>query len=747
MMSFERLRFGSRLLRAAVTSLGMLAMSASSARADDDLAELLSEKVVTTASKTAETSTNAPATASLMTAEDIQRYGIRTVDEAIAFLSLGGFSSDNLYNPEVGARGVLIPGDQGTHMLVLLDGHAVNEPLYGAANLGRGLGLPIELVDHIELILGPGSVLYGSNAMLGVINIVTKRARSYSGVHAVVESEIGKSYRAGATFGTSTKLLNVPFQLVSGVEFYKQDGPTFDFGPQGPIQDLFETNPMQMMRFSRTGEATGYWGGRADKTHYATVPSGYMRLEWGKFTLNVQASTFKRAAPYSSQYINVISDFNDPENYQIDRALRGDLTYRTLLTTHAGFTARVYGDSTERRTYVDYSRRLACRFPVATCREANEGLSRWIGSELQGTLDWWNDGKAVTLIGFDGRYRYAQGRSDTLDYDTGRALRSSTALIDASQAILAAYLQQTAQPWSWLSLNGGARLDYDPRFDPVASPRLAAAINVWEGGALKATYAEAFRAPTFVETDAYIPNALLMRKPLAPETVRSVEGSLEQKFGRNRIVFGVFRSWWKDLVEKYVFSQSEKDELVARGELAISYVLGPVAEYRNISTIDNYGFNAGWEGVTAAGRLHYGTNATGAIARRVVPGGGAGQPLVVAPQFFGNARIAYDFEHGLPTLGLAAHFSGNRIADRAFDGSFTPFPVAAPQVELRATLSGPVPLMRGLSYRVGANYAVTEYGPYVVGVAQQSYSWHTNAELIPVDRFRVTAGISYALFE
>jgi hypothetical protein len=62
-------------------------------------------------------------------------------------------------------------------------------------------------------------------------------------------------------------------------------------------------------------------------------------------------------------------------------------------------------------------------------------------------------------------------------------------------------------------------------------------------------------------------------------------------------------------------------------------------------------------------------------------------------------------------------------------------------------VSGPIPFVKGLSYRVGANYAVADRGPYVVGVAQQAYSWQTSAELIPVDRFRVTAGISYALFE
>jgi len=58
-----------------------------------------------------------------------------------------------------------------------------------------------------------------------------------------------------------------------------------------------------------------------------------------------------------------------------------------------------------------------------------------------------------------------------------------------------------------------------------------------------------------------------------------------------------------------------------------------------------------------------------------------------------------------------------------------------------------VPLIKGLSYRFSANYAMADRGPYVVGVVQQSYAGLTNAELIPVDRFRVTAGLSYALFE
>jgi outer membrane receptor for ferrienterochelin and colicins len=53
----------------------------------------------------------------------------------------------------------------------------------GAVRFNRGAGIPMEMVDHVEVIVGPGSVLYGSSAMLGVINVVTKDSRAFAGTH------------------------------------------------------------------------------------------------------------------------------------------------------------------------------------------------------------------------------------------------------------------------------------------------------------------------------------------------------------------------------------------------------------------------------------------------------------------------------------------------------------------------------------------------------------------------------------
>jgi outer membrane receptor for ferrienterochelin and colicin len=103
---------------------------------------ILEEEVVTTASKSAEQTSDAPALSRSISAEDIRRYGITSVDEALNFLGVGIRVQRGLGEPEISVRGVGFTGDRGNHALVLVDGHVINEPLYGSASIGQGLGVP-----------------------------------------------------------------------------------------------------------------------------------------------------------------------------------------------------------------------------------------------------------------------------------------------------------------------------------------------------------------------------------------------------------------------------------------------------------------------------------------------------------------------------------------------------------------------------------------------------------------------------
>lgn len=148
----------------------VLAAGVASAQAQtnvDDLEGLLDVKVVSGTSRAQERTEDAPATVTVVTADELRRFGMKSLSEVINFLSVSMVSQDPLHAVEVGSRGVLFTSDYGTHLLVVVDGHVMNEKWNGTAYFEQGLGVPFEFIDHVELIVGPGSVLYGSSAMLG----------------------------------------------------------------------------------------------------------------------------------------------------------------------------------------------------------------------------------------------------------------------------------------------------------------------------------------------------------------------------------------------------------------------------------------------------------------------------------------------------------------------------------------------------------------------------------------------------
>ena len=742
-------------LAGATFALGLFA--AVPAHADDtsDLQGLLNETVVTTASKSAETSTTAPATSTTITAEDMRRYGIHSLDEAIDFLSLGVVTSNPLHQVDIGSRGVTIPSDQGDHFLLLVNGHAVNEALFGSARFERGLGMPLEMIDHIEVVLGPGSVLYGSNAMLGVINVITKRAKDMLGGHVAVETELGKSYRAAALGGFELTLFGRPSEVTVGLEYYRQSGPAFLFGPQIGGLDNVTGQPSI---YSRDPNALppGTWGGRADRDYYAQVPSAFLRFMSGNLELNVHAKSYQRSTPYRARYAQVIKDFNDADSYEIDRHIWADARYHATLSPVVELTTRLYGDSFDYRDHFNASQASGCLYDgVSTCEYLFSGVSRWVGLELQSSFDWKKDGTLVTLIGVDERLRHVETKSDTLNYATHLPVASSVSRIDHDDKTAAAYIQQTWQPTPWLGFNGGARVDYETRFRGVVSPRLAASASLWRGGTLKGIYAQAYRAPSWIETN-FSTQSSPTADNLRPESVRSVEASFEQRFGTQRILVGLFRSWWEDLVELHSLTDVEAREAARLGKIDLlrSAVF---VQFRNDSSVDDYGVNAAYEGTLGdAQAFKYGMNVTAALARRNEPGlsGTVMQPLTVAPQIFGNVRASYDLPGSLPILAVAAHYLGKRPVDRAYDGAWEHVPYAQPLLELRGTVSGPLPFVRGLSYRATASYLVapcpenlasshSACGPYVVGPTQGAYAGHPRPELSPLDTFRVGIGLQY----
>ncbi|MDB4996680.1 MAG: hypothetical protein JWM74_4112, partial [Myxococcaceae bacterium] len=620
----------------AMTLLGISAF-ASVARADDaELEGLLDQTVLTTASKVSEVGSTAPGTSTVITAEDLRRYGIHNVAEAIDFLAIGASGGEQL-----GARGVRLEGDFNEHFLLLIDGHTVNSPVIGGAPLGMEVGVPLELVDHIELVLGPGSVLYGSNAMLGVINVITKRAKDFPGTRVGVESNLPYGVRAWTGAGYELKVLGQPSEITVGLEYQRSDGPNPYFTPENTGVDPLTG---KLARYSGDPNGTGIWGGQSKHSALAESPSAFARFVVGNFEASVRASSLK-------EYSNLaFAHFDDPANRRIHRRLAFEVKHRALLSSVVQVSTRLYADYADSQTTLKSSLGSIC--PIATngtCAFENLDAGRWAGVEVQTTFDWRKDGTLVTLLGVDPRVRSGQGKIDTLDAATGAPITNSFGIIDRTDATVGAYVQQTWRPIAVLGLNAGLRFDADPRFNPKASPRLAATLNVWRGGVVKVMYAEAFRAPSFHES--FFTHPLQAAGDVREESVSSIEASLEQKFGAQRLLFGVFKSTWKDLIQLHFFTPAEAQELVRSGKAS----LPPVSQYQNHEAIQNFGFNTGFDGSIGDGNVRYGATLTAALARS---GSATSEsvPLTGSPRLFGNARVSYVLPAKLPTVGFATHF-------------------------------------------------------------------------------------------
>src|SRR6266705_6344379 len=162
------------------------------------------------ASKYEQKPSEAPASISIITSDEIQRYCYRTLSEILRSVR-GFFTTYDRNYSYIGARGFDRPGDYDTRVLLLLDGHRVNDNVYDQASIGTEAFIDVAAIERIEIIRGPSSSLYGTNAFLAVINVVSKSGRSLKG------TEIAAS---GGSFSTGELRMSYGGHSDSGVETF-----------------------------------------------------------------------------------------------------------------------------------------------------------------------------------------------------------------------------------------------------------------------------------------------------------------------------------------------------------------------------------------------------------------------------------------------------------------------------------------------------------------------------------------------
>ncbi len=168
-----------------------------------DLESLLDTRValnpdwqVNTPTKLSQKSSRSPASVIVVSKEQISWFGYTSVAEVISHIS--GFSAtDDLLQSSFGIRGIHAGARAGNRSFkVMLDDQPVNFKSNDRNVIDRNL-IPISLIERIEIIKGPVSALYGANAFLGVINIVTKTSEEFIRKGSLVYLEAERIHDAG----------------------------------------------------------------------------------------------------------------------------------------------------------------------------------------------------------------------------------------------------------------------------------------------------------------------------------------------------------------------------------------------------------------------------------------------------------------------------------------------------------------------------------------------------------------------
>lgn len=482
-----------KIVQACITAIIMAAPLLAHAQSDTpNLAALSTEEMmlfqeipsVFGASKYEQKVTEAPSSVSIVTASEIKKNGYRTLADILRSVRSFYVTNDRNYS-YVGVRGFGRPGDYNSRILLLIDGHRTNDNIYDQALVGTEALIDADIIDRIEVIRGPGSSLYGSNAFFAVVNVITKRGRNLKGAEVSGEAGSFKTYKGSVTYGN--KFQNGVEAIVSGSGFDSKGDQLFFSEFNTPA-----TN-----------------NGATENTDFDQSQNLFTKLSYQDFTLAGVYAFRTKGIPTGA----FGTDFNDPGNKTVDQHAYLDLKYDHQFGRETDIAARVFYDSMSYTGSYLYGGVL------------NKDLGNGVG--------WGGEAKIITKV--HDAHRIIMGadyqnntRQDQKTYD----VNPYTLYLDdkRSGVIWASYIQDEYPISKALLLNAGVRYDHYDTFGGATNPRLALIYAPLEKSTLKLLYGGAFRAPN--EFELHYASATSVANPdLKPETIKTYELVYEQYLG------------------------------------------------------------------------------------------------------------------------------------------------------------------------------------------------------------------------
>jgi outer membrane receptor for ferrienterochelin and colicins len=420
---------------------------------------------VTTVSKFSEKVSNAPGIISVITKEDINRYGITSMFDLMDLVAdvypLSAFSKRYAV---MSARGIAMES-RNKHNLLLLNGRPIKEGQNGGVEENIWAAFPVSSIERVEIIRGPGSVLYGTGAFTGVTNIITKKEEDHN-VSASIET--GNRSQLGAMSDGGFKA-NDAYLYAYG-SYYNDPG--WDWSSK----EKYGTTMNEKL----------------DRKEAST----YLHGGWKGLELNATFSQFKDRMWMESPLPGAMND-----------------TKISRLFTNLGYSLDIMKNWNV-QVNGTYGSKVDDRSLIKTSL-TNNGHSKILAQDIFGEFTTrYSINNLNLLVG--GTYTYSTASDSQAWYipETRDPLlnpdgtqRKTANVPEANAHSLTTYAQAD---YTWKSLKGIVGLQLNKagsnKIDLV--PRIGLIYQINEEFGAKALFAQAYRAPTIFETNINVPTLL-----------------------------------------------------------------------------------------------------------------------------------------------------------------------------------------------------------------------------------------------
>ncbi len=545
---------------------------ASSAQEAEELPLFEDIPVVVTASQKPERITAAPSIISVITEEDIERMGARTITDVLRTIPGIDIVQDQFGASQIIVRGLSLNGAAGDSagVKILIDGHTLNDPFTGGATKYYD-DLSLLNVRRIEVIRGPASAIYGSNAFVSVVNILTKHAQEIDGIETAMGIGSNRAYHPSFLIG---KTLN-ELDIVLSADYLTTDGAKLSM--DADVASVFDA----LSGYPPASLAPGSYRNAREK----------LDLSW-KFDWKNLSFTGKLLDKHTGPFLTEWYMLNDSSKEDMTH-FYAEFAYDRYITERVEFDARCYTDFFELTQSQQVAPGLTIITEAETWMTYPDGLilngyekSQRFGAEARWhiRLSPQND----LTIGTAYEYFQANGLSVRTNMDSPDAVQDISHLYpdfrDASyQHFLSLFAQDSWRLHRDVDVTIGMRGDYFNDFGGIFTPKVGVTYEPNRSRLnFKLLFGSAFRIPSFSE----------MLLSFDEENENLSDELILEELRTFEIGVGYKPVDWVVGELNYFYSDINQLVQTPEGDDTGSYPVGTTEIYNNVGGIDTQGLEA-----------------------------------------------------------------------------------------------------------------------------------------------------------